>query len=192
MHHIYHTEGIILSSRNFGEAGKYYHILTKDLGLILTSAQGVRKMESKLRYVLQDGSYVNIDLVKTKDFWRITTASKKNELDEIPKDKEKFSKFIQISKLLKRLLPGEGINQDFFSDFIKGLKLLEKSKSEETNSIEIMIVLRILYHLGYVGGEEIFAGLTQSPLEEKLILEIAKQKTKVISHINKALKESQL
>ena len=30
MHHIYHTEGIILGSKNFGEAGKYYSVLTDD------------------------------------------------------------------------------------------------------------------------------------------------------------------
>ena len=54
MHHIYHTEGIILGSRNFGEAGKYYYIFTRDLGMITAGAQGVRKMSSKLRFVLQD------------------------------------------------------------------------------------------------------------------------------------------
>ncbi len=32
MHHIYHTEGIILGSKNFKEANKYFYILTKDLG----------------------------------------------------------------------------------------------------------------------------------------------------------------
>jgi len=54
MHHIHHTEGIILESRNFGEGGKYYSIFTRDLGMVYASAQGVRKMSSKLRFILQD------------------------------------------------------------------------------------------------------------------------------------------
>ncbi len=78
MHHIYHTEGIILSSSNFGEAGKYYNIFTRDLGMVHASAQGVRKMSSKLRYVLQDFSYIKLDLVVGKNIFRITTASKTN------------------------------------------------------------------------------------------------------------------
>ena len=83
MHHMYHTEGIILGSRNYDEAGKYYSIFTRDLGMIQASAQGVRKMSSKLRFILQDYSYVKVDLVKGKDFWRVTSASKTNLLDNL-------------------------------------------------------------------------------------------------------------
>ena len=88
MHHIYHTEGIILGSKNYGEAGKYYSIFTRDLGMIYASAQGVRKMSSKLRFILQDFSYVKVDLVQGRDFWRVTSASKTNKLEEISKNKK--------------------------------------------------------------------------------------------------------
>lgn len=192
MHHIYHTQGVILSSRNFGEAGKYYHLLTKDLGLIFVSAQGVRKMESKLRYVLQDGSYINIDLIRAKDFWKVTTASKRSELEGIVKERNKFQIFSNISRLLKRLLPGEDLNEELFSDFIKGLKILETSKPEEITNIEVMIVLRILYHLGYIGEEGIADNLTRSPLEKELVFEVSKKRTNILREINKALRETQL
>ena len=88
MHHIYHTEGIILESRNFDEAGKYYFIFTRDFGMILASAQGVRKISSKLRFVLQDFAYLKIDLVKGKDFWKVTNASKTNMLESIKRTSE--------------------------------------------------------------------------------------------------------
>lgn len=192
MHHIYHTEGILLSSKNFGEAGKHYHILTRDLGLVVASAQGVRKMESKLRYVLQVGSYVNIDLVRAKDFWKITTASKKNELEDLIKDKNKFSIFLNISRLLKRLLQGEDENEKLFLDFKRSLNVLEKSKSDEESNIEVMIVLRILYHLGYIGGGEEIKYFTSSPIAEDLIFEISKKRSRVLKEINKALRETQL
>lgn len=192
MHHIYHTQGVILSSRNFGEAGKYYYMLTRDLGLIFVSAQGVRKMESKLRYVLQDGSYINVDLIRAKDFWKVTTASKRSELDGIVKERNKFHIFCNIGRLLKRLLPGEDINEELFSDFIKGLKILETSKQEEINNIEVMIVLRILYHLGYIGEEGIANNLTKSPLEKELVFEVSKKRANILREINKALRETQL
>ena len=109
MHHIYHTEGIILGSGNFGETGKYYAIFTRDLGMIYASAQGVRKMSSKLRFVLQDFAYLKIDLVKGKDFWRITNVSKTNKLEKLGSP-EVFGVFTNIAKLLKRLLSGEDPN----------------------------------------------------------------------------------
>ena len=106
MHHIHHTEGIILGSRNFGEAGEYYSIFTRDLGMIYASAQGVRKMSSKLRFILQDFVYVKNDLVQGKDFWRVTSASKTNQLEQIYKNRATFKVVSNIANLLKRLLAG--------------------------------------------------------------------------------------
>ena len=126
MHHIYHTEGIILGSRSYGEAGKYYYIFTRDLGMIHASAQGVRKMSSKLRYILQDYSYVKVDLVKGKDFWRVTSASKTNLLENLCTKKEAYLVFVNVAKLLKKLLAGEESNVNLFNDLLNGLSMLEK------------------------------------------------------------------
>ena len=103
MHHIYHTEGLILGSKNYKEADKYYYIFTKDLGMVYATAQGVRKMSSRLRYILQDFSYVKIDLVEGRDLWRVTSASKTNKFEKIPKDRSKLQIFYKISKLVKKL-----------------------------------------------------------------------------------------
>jgi len=193
MHHIYHTEGIILENKNFGETGKYYSIFTRDLGMIYASAQGVRKMSSKLRFVIQDFSYVKIDLVRGKDFWRITNASKTNMLENISKRPETFEVFANISSLLKRLLAGEETNRDLFSDLVMGLSVLEKSRTkEDLRNIEAIIVLRILSNLGYIGGDELLKNLVKSPFEKNLIFEVGKSRAKILSEINKALRETHL
>lgn len=192
MHHIYHTEGIILGSNNFGETGKYYAIFTRDLGMIYASAQGVRKMSSKLRFVLQDFAYLKIDLVKGKDFWRVTNASKTNKLENLSK-LEIFEVFINISKLLKRLLAGEDPNKDLFVDLINGLSVLEKSKTkDELRNIEAVIVLRILNNLGYIGGNEVLQDFIKSPFEEDIIFKVSESRVKILHQINKALKETHL
>lgn len=192
MHHIYHTEGIILGSGNFGETGKYYSIFTRDLGMIYASAQGVRKMSSKLRFVLQDFSYLKIDLVKGKDFWRITSASKTNKLENLSRP-EIFEVFVNISKLLKRLLAGEDPNKTLFVDFLNGLSVLEKAETkEELRNVEVVIVLRILNNLGYIGGNEILKDFIKSPFEEGLIFKVSESRAKILYQINKALKETHL
>ena len=193
MHHIYHTEGLILGSRNFGEAGKYYSIFTRDLGMIYASAQGIRKMSSKLRFVLQDFSYVKIDLVRGKDFWRLTSASKTNILDNISKNPETFKVFANIGKLLQRLLAGEEKNEELFADLLSGLIILEKSKiKEELRNVEAIIVLRMLNNLGYIGNDEILKNIIKSPFGEDLIFEVGKSRLKILSEINKALGETHL
>lgn len=193
MHHIHHTEGLILGSRGYGETGKYYSIFTRDLGMIYASAQGVRKMSSKLRYVLQDFAYVKVDLVQGKDLWRVTSAQKTNKLEELSRDPGTFGVFFNIANLLKRLLAGVEKNEALFIDLIKGLTVLEKTKAkDDLRNIEIVMVLRILHNLGYIGGGEVLENLTRSPFEENLVFEVSRTRSQVLREINKALKETHL
>ncbi len=193
MHHIHHTEGVILGSKNYGEAGKYYYIFTRDLGMIYASAQGVRKIASKLRFVLQDFAHVKIDLVQGKEFWRVTSASKTDKLEQITKKPETFEVFSNIAKLLKRLLAGIEPNEILFLDLMSGLLILEKIDSpSDLRNIEAVIVLRILNNLGYIGGDEMLKTFAKSPFEGDIVFEAAKNRTKILSEINKALKETHL
>ncbi|MBP9802892.1 MAG: DNA repair protein RecO [Candidatus Pacebacteria bacterium] len=191
MHHIYHTEGIILGSKNFKEASKYFYILTRDLGLVYAEAQGIRKISSKLRFVLQDFNYLKLDFVQRKNIWRITNAIKTNELENLNKDFYKLKIVANISKLLLRLLPGIEPNPTLFEEVVNGFFLLEKNNSkEELKNIEIVLVLRILSNLGYIG--ENFEDLTRSPFENELLGILSQNKVKIIKEINKALRETQL
>jgi DNA repair protein RecO (recombination protein O) len=193
MHHIYHTEGIILESKNYGEAGKYYFLLTRDLGMIYASAQGVRKLSSKLRFILQDFSYVKVDLVRGKDFWRITSASKTDRLENLSKNPFTLKIFANISRLLKRLLAGEAPNEILFLDLLNGLDFLEKSRLEnEFENIEAIIVLRILNNLGYLGGDQAIKDMIKSPFEDNLVFEARKSRRKILSEINKSIRETHL
>lgn len=181
-----------MGSKNFGEAGKRYFILTRDLGLVLATAQGVRKMSSKLRFILQDFSYVKIDLVRGRDVWRVTSASKTNALEFVGKRKTTLQVFGNIARLLRRLLAGEDPNQDMFIDVVAGLAILEKAKSrEEIFNIEALIVLRVLHNLGYV-GEVSLSPLVKSPMEQEILYEAAKNRAAILREINKALKETHL
>ncbi len=193
MHHIYHTEGIILGSKNFGEAGKHYNIFTRDLGMITATAQGVRKMSSKLRFILQDFAYLKIDLVSGKNIFRITTASKTNKLEQIYKQPATLPVLANIARLLQRLLAGVESNEILFTELLQGLTILEKVNTpEDLRNIEVIIVLRILNNLGYIGEHNALENLIKSPFEENLILEVAKSRNEVLREINQALKETHL
>ena len=182
-----------MGSKGYGETGKYYSIFTRDLGMIYASAQGVRKMSSKLRFILQDFAYIKVDLVQGKDFWRVTSASKTNKLEKLSKNLETFKVVSNIANLLKRLLAGIEKNEALFIDLIKGLSILEKAdKKEDLRHIEAIIVLRVLNNLGYIGENEILQNLIKSPFEEDLIFEVSKSRSQVLRQINQALKETHL
>jgi DNA repair protein RecO len=175
MHHVYHTEALILGSKGYGEDSRYYFLFTKDLGMIYASASGVRKISSKLRFILHDFAYVKVDLVQGKDFWRITSASKTEELLNLTKNTEKLKIFANIARLLRRLLAGVEQNEPLFSALLDGLKMLEKAAvEEEQKSIETNMVLTILDKLGYVESAKI------------------KTRAEAINIINQALKQTHL
>lgn len=198
MHHIYHTDAIILGSNNFGETGKFYALFTRELGMISASAQGIRKMPSKLRYVLQDFSYVRVDLVRGKDTWRITSASKTNALEKINRTELGVQTIAHISKLLKRLLQGEEQNEILFTELLDGLAVLEHKLSdeivstEEIQNTEMILVVKILYHLGYLGNEGKMNDVVTSPFVEALLPYAALHRKALLVEINKALHETQM
>lgn len=192
MHHIFHTEGIILGSGNYGEAGKYYKVLTPDFGLVFASAQGVRKISSKLRFVLQDYSYIKIDLLKGRDMWRITSASKSGELQGFRENNQAMLVFVNISNLLIRLLAGEEVNEKLFRNLFEGLKILEKEKDiEKIKNIEIILVLRVLHQLGYVGGGFGVDEAINSPFSD-LIYSSSLKRNMLLREVNKILRATQM
>jgi len=193
MHHIYHTEGIILESRDVGEASKLFYIFTRDLGMVTAEARGVRKMSSKLRFVLQDFRYLKIDFIQRQNIFRVTSASKTGVLEHITKQPKAFKIFSNIARLLRRLLAGTEPNEKLFSDLFNGLLVLEKASTpEELRNIEIILVLRILNNLGYIGEEEALSNLTKSPFEDELVFKVSKDRARILKEINRALKETHL
>ncbi|MSR71322.1 MAG: DNA repair protein RecO [Candidatus Taylorbacteria bacterium] len=194
-HHIYTTPGFVVGSRNSGEANKYFYIFTRELGMVGASAQGVRLIQSKLRYHTQDFSYSNFSLVRGRDVWRMTSVSNGSELCEKLKEHKKvFVLYTTILALLKRLLHGEEKHEDLFDAVRDGFIFLTttKSKEETLRLFECLMLLRILHLLGYIGKTKELEDFLSSEWNESLVIGVEKYKTKIVGEINRALKESQL
>lgn len=193
MHHIYHTEGIILDSTPFGEAGRRFAIFTRELGLVYARANGVRKMSSKLRFILQDFAQLKVDLVQGQNFWRVTSASYTGKLEHLAKDRAALAVFANLSRLLRRLLVAAEPNEKLFRDLEQGLGMLEQAETaEDRSNIEVILVLRALADLGYIGESATVDNFVKSPLEIELVYKISTARREILRQINQALRESQL
>ncbi|HZS43153.1 MAG TPA: recombination protein O N-terminal domain-containing protein [Candidatus Paceibacterota bacterium] len=196
-HHIYQTDGFILGSSNSGEANRYFNILTRDLGKIDATAQGVRLIESKLRYSLQDYSLSHLSLVRGKDVWRITSASKLNNLYE-ELGREQFNVFARVFSLLRRLLAGEEKNEELFQILRAATLFAGKERgrflsNELLSNFEAILVLRILNSLGYLGQNSTFEPFLQTEIwHQELLEQMGIVSKEAISTINLSLRESQL
>lgn len=194
MHHIYHTNGFILSSVNKGEANKMLTIYTREMGLVRAMVQGIRLHKSKLRFSLQDLSYSNVDLVRGKDIWRVTSAKNITTFPYARSSRASLLIIARVSKLLERLCDGEESNEKIFDDFIQTLYLLDDMNISKSSreALELHLVLRIMDTLGYIGESDMLKEYLGGNIDLDRTELLLKEKRSIISHINKALNESQL
>ena len=193
-HHIYQTECIILGSRNIGESNRFFFLLTKDLGLILASAQGVRELKSKLRYRLQDLRHVVVELVRGKEIWRITNVEHPRDFQELFRDNEKTALVRRISALMRRLVQGEAKDPALFHVLSQLFRFLEEQdlSTEDLHTLEVLVNLKVLHLLGYGSEHEVFRPFYMMPPSKDLLLHMEPVKKRALSEINRALKESHL
>lgn len=194
MHHIYHTHGFVLSSKNKGEANKMLTVYTREMGLIRAMVQGVRLHKSKLRFALQDLSYAKIDFVRGREIWRITSARNINTFPLARSSRDSLFLIGRISSLIERLCDGEDPNIKIFDDFIQGLYLLDDDNvlKDKIEALEIHLVLRIMDSLGYIGESDMLGDYLGGEINLQNTESLLREKRSIISHINKALNESQL
>ncbi|MBI2476163.1 MAG: recombination protein O N-terminal domain-containing protein [Candidatus Taylorbacteria bacterium] len=196
MHHLYHTPGFILASSPFGEANLSFRILTRDLGLIGASAQGVRFLKSKLRYTVHNFFYGELSLVRGRERWRVTGVSKSTDLYCEFRDRpETLLVFARVFSLLLRLLSGEEKNEELFRHVEEAVLFARAKKlsAKLSRDFECILVLRILWSLGYLGSSPDTAVFVESPFwSDELILKMETLTPKILAAINRSLKESQL
>ncbi len=192
--HIYTTRTIIIKSSLIGEANQLYFLLTRDFGLIIATAQGVRLAQSKLKGHLQDMSLTNTSLVKGKEFWRLTSA----EVISRPIfliDNQKTRVVKNIFSLLIRLIQGEEKNESLFSLLENFYFFISESNLTITDLkiLETMTVLRILYHLGYFKEHFDLESFAKDILYSPEIVEHFKQyNVTAVREINEALQATNL
>lgn len=169
-------------------------IYTREMGLVFAAAQGIRLHKSKLRFTLQDFSYVNVDLVRGKELWRVTSARHISSFPLARASSLSLILMMRVSKLLERLCTGESPNEIIFDDFIQALYLLdvEDVSSSYREALELHLVLRIMNSLGYIGDSDILSKYLCSSFDCNKTEMLLKERQSIIAHINKALTESQL
>jgi len=194
IHEIKRTKGFVLGSFNSREADKIFLIFTKDYGLIKVRGIGIRKIESKLRYNLQNFYAVSLNLVKGREVWRVTHARRVLPVTPILRNRQRFILISNLFRLISRLVPESEINIKLFSHIAEVYKMLlcEPLSISDIKDLECIVVLRALHSLGYVGDSKDISIFVTSALTRPIITSVSSRRGKIISEINRSLEESQL
>ncbi len=192
----YITEAVVLRSYQHRESDSSVVIWSRELGKLTATAGGVRKINSKLRFGLTPYSLSLITLLYGKGGWRITNS--------VPIQNLYFSTTgpKNISRVIARVIAfcdkylDEGLGyEDVFDTVFNGLDYISKNVKtlSECRSAERIIVLRVMYMLGFLDQESFLEPF----LSEKVITDqhifkmqpLLKETTKVI---NRSLHKSSI
>lgn len=212
MYAVHTTPGFIIDSRPRGEGGKLLSIFTRDFGLVLASAQGIRLEKSKLRYYTQDYAMGTYSLVRGKEFWRLTSAAgyatsrggkypPESLLESAGKsvtfaNSSKGTLLARLALLLRRLLQGEEAHPELFAHIEACKAFLDEQiniDASRLDPLESLTVLRLLHSMGYIGSSptlDLFLG--EAAITPELLTGASRDRLEINKHINKALKESHL
>ncbi len=189
MYQKYHTEALVLGSREQGEADRVFSLYTKDFGLVRGRASAVRSEGSRMRYALQHYSCALVALVRGKRGWRIGGATPLGERGTL----EGTITFARTARLVLRLVAGEEQNDYLFATLSEAHSALARSAREAYAAIEIVCVARILFALGYLSSEALQTTLfAHAAYTERDLAEAAALREKLISSINRAITETHL
>ncbi|HTR18455.1 MAG TPA: recombination protein O N-terminal domain-containing protein [Candidatus Paceibacterota bacterium] len=190
MYQKYHTEALVLGSREHGEADKVFALYTRDFGLVRARASAVRNEKSKMRYALQRSSRAHVSLVRGKRGWRVAGAT---AVKSASGDLRGVSTFARISELVLRLVHGEERNEYLFAALAEAHDALMQERCDAWATIEIVCVARVLFALGYISSEALSTALfTHTAYTGESLLEAETMKDKLLTSINKAIAETQL
>ncbi|MEK7585526.1 MAG: recombination protein O N-terminal domain-containing protein [Patescibacteria group bacterium] len=144
----YHTSGLILSSRDVGEADRLYDIFTERFGRITALAKSVRQLKSKLRYQLRDWQLVKLSLVRGKNVWRIVYTESRAGATLGQERERVLGRWL---KLLDRLVVDEGRRPSVWREVWQAYFFLqtESLAPAALADYELLASLRLLEALGY-------------------------------------------
>jgi len=193
-YHLYHSEAFVLGGSNVGESNRYYHIFTKELGLVVAFAQGVRELKSKLRYHLSDFSYASVSLIRGKDSWRVTSIEHIPLFERALDEGDKRAVVAALAQFLKQFLHGEEEHQALFEEVRGALIFLADTEltPDELQDLELVVVARSLARLGYLDATMSAREFIHGPLSLPLLRVLRKKRPSVLQAINHAIKESHL
>ena len=171
----YITEALVCGSFDNNTTDKSFLLFTKRAGMLYATARSVREERSRQRYALQDFSLITVSLVRGKGGWRIGSVEAKRNIFSIAPARSVRGSIVRLVKMLRRFVQGEEPYPELYEEFLHSLNFLLIVPDIDRTILEKLVMVRLLYLLGYIAPAPIFKPLLENPLESLDILAVKSQ-----------------
>lgn len=148
----YRYSGIVLNSREVGEADRVYTILTMEAGKVRVLGKGVRKINAKLAGFLEPLTQAEIFVSRGKGLGQISGSLIENNFPAIRSHWELSKDVFAVFKLVDKLAPEQQSDKKAFQLLLSYLETLEKLSEEKMEKITILklgFLFKFMHQLGY-------------------------------------------
>ncbi len=191
MHTIHHTRAVIVKSEPSRDADKAYWLFTKELGLVIATATGVRKSHAKLKGQLVDYAFIDADLVQGREIWRLVSATLVNDPLLGNTTHPLARGYVRALATLERFLIGEGAHPELFAH-IEDCAALLKEEGIGPKKFDTLAIWRILVHLGYIAVHNGDHALFEQPLADAVRALSDEGVKRLVAEVNNTIKETHL
>jgi DNA repair protein RecO (recombination protein O) len=148
----YRYNGIVLNSREIGEADRVYTIFTMESGKIRVLGKGVRKINAKLAGFLEPLIWAEIFVSRGKGLGQISGSLIENSFPAIRSNWELSKDVFAVFKLVDRLALEQQKDEKAFKLLLSYLETLEKIPEEKTEKLALLrlgFLFKFTHQLGY-------------------------------------------
>ena len=99
-----------------------------------------------------------------------------------------------VLRLISRLCQGEEVNEPLFDHLLESLSFLKENKIDlkQLKNLELLIVLRTLFHLGYLAEPLFSDDLVSQPISTEILALSESVRRGILSQVNRSMKASHL
>ncbi len=143
------TEAIVLKNFNYGDAHKFYSLMTKDRGKISALAMGVRKISSRRAGNLDSLNYVRVSISESSKGFK--TIDEVNTLDSFKQSKSSLDGItygLKFAESLEHSIESDHSSPEIFYLLLNALKLLDSSGLNPM-IINLWFLVNLEDHMGF-------------------------------------------
>jgi DNA repair protein RecO (recombination protein O) len=148
----YQTEGIIVESREAGEADRNITLYSKDYGTVSLHGKSVRLEKSKLRGALNIFQRVRVVFVIGKDRYRLTDVEVIERFELIEQELWRFRVATLVARVIKEVASGEEGDDNVWQLLLKFMHTLNNANFRNEQQVIALYIfqIRLLNVLGYL------------------------------------------
>jgi hypothetical protein len=146
------TDGIVLKRHRLGEKDDITFIFTRELGKVMVSSRGTRKLESRLKPVLELFSLNKYYLVKSRKdsrYFTLVQAEPIKMFQNMRLSLRKIGFCYLVVELLNKFTEIEDPHAELFDTARNIMEIVESGDYSNIENIESFFKLKILKYSGY-------------------------------------------